>query len=145
MRNQFGYSLLEVLAVLGIVAILSGIAVASLKELYDPLEAGTAEAAHFLRQVRSRSIATTSAYEVRRVAQDQLTSGYAATCGAASFVPEPQLSLVLPAGVNISNSSWRACFTSRGLAESNATLLLADNESRTRAIEVYLGGAVREH
>lgn len=49
----------------------------------------------------------------------------------------------LPNGASMSDTSWTACFTPRGLSESNVTFDLNDADGQSRTVEIALGGGVR--
>lgn len=145
MLSEKGYSVLELIAVLAIAGIVSAISFSNLRELSNPLDTGTAQVMSFLRHVRTRAVATTSAYKVTPLGNNQLRAQYAATCDSALFTNESKTTLELPTGVTFPSTLWSVCFSSRGLADGNTILTLIDSDGRSRSVEVYLGGAVRDY
>ena len=145
-RDAAGYSIFEVLAVLALLAILSGVATNNLKELSDPLENSSAELIAFLKQVRARAISTTSAYKVAPVSNGDIVTSYSERCSdaAVEWVADPGVTLSLPTGAWLEDTDWAICFGPRGLPDGNIQVVLRDMDAGSRTIEVYLGGGVRE-
>lgn len=137
-----GSSLFEVLVVLVIIGILLATAVSNLDQLNRPMEAATAELAGFLKQARARGMATTRAYTVRPSSTERIITEFATECGETATTDEI-LTLNLPRGVLLNDTSWSVCFSPRGLATSDPTIELIDEDGRTKTLEVFLGGAVR--
>lgn len=142
MRSSRGYSAIELLVVLGMTGIFLGMAISNLRELDDPLLNATSQTIGFLKQVRARAFATTSAYTITPTPSGLVTS-FANRCSDVDTTSEPRLSLTMPSGVTITDTSWTVCFSARGLPNDNVLIPLQDHELKTRTVEVMLGGAVR--
>ncbi|WP_244340510.1 type II secretion system protein [Thermus thermophilus] len=136
------------LAVLGIAL---AIAALNLRPLYDPLSDAMSRTEGYLKQVRAKAMATTSAYRVS-VNGNRLEAAYASTCRSPSFTPDTALQTELPQGVSVAlaPSGATLCFTSRGLLvvlnggnyTGEPTLTLRDTRGRSKALKLLLGGGV---
>jgi prepilin-type N-terminal cleavage/methylation domain-containing protein len=143
--NSRGFSLYELLIALGVASIVSVSALSNLSALKNPLDSGAESTVGFLKQVRAKAASTTSAYFVGVTGNNRLYTTYAENCSVdeEDRTADLQMILDLPKDVTVNNTSWTTCFTSRGLASSDSQLIVQDIGSRTRIIEVFLGGAVR--
>lgn len=143
-----GFTVIEVLIVLAMLAILFAVAFNDLRPLSNPLRNGQTQVAGFFKQVRVRAMATTSAYQVlpstnpgdnpNRV----IIAQYANTCSAGNWTIDPNFRLELPQGVQLSGTTWSLCFSSRGFANPGLTVGLANAQGQTRQVEILLGGGV---
>lgn len=153
-----GFSLVETLVVLAVIAIVSGIAFLDLRPLYDPLQDGLARTEGYLKKVRAKAMATTSAYRVVLVTDSgkpQLKASYAPRCDPnLTFTEDPRLVQDFPTGVQVALSPPNAfiCFTSRGTLSfrpnqsgftGNPQINLRDGRGRSASLELLLGGGVR--
>jgi len=145
-RGERGFSLLEMLATLSLMGVLSAIAVSNIKELDDPLKNATAEAIGFMKQVRARAISTTSAYEIYPTSTTSIVTRYSNACSDAvgDKTADPKVVLGLPDGAFLSDTNWSICFSSRGFPDGNIQIVMEDNDGEDRTVEIYLGGAVKE-
>ncbi|NLF25021.1 MAG: hypothetical protein GX589_05105 [Deltaproteobacteria bacterium] len=143
-RNDTAFTVIELLAVLGLMVAVSAIAVSQLQQLNDPLEDSTAELVSFFKQVRARAISTTSAYTVVPLSSSEVVTHYSATCGDEDTTDDSRLTLDLPTGVRLSDTDWSVCYNSRGLPDDNVLIELSAAGGRGRFVEVFLGGAVKE-
>jgi len=134
--------------------ILAGIAFINFRPLGNDLHNATTELAGYLRQVRARAMATTSAYRVVVVSNTELRAEHARACADTSWTHEPRLRLQLREGVTMSGipavGERLVCFTSRGITgitqgSQNPRVTLRDARGNTRQVEVYVGGAVVIH
>ncbi len=141
-RDQRGSSLFEVLVVLVLIGILLATAISNIDQLNRPMESATAELVGYLKQVRGRGMATTRAYTVRPTSTEHVIAEFSNECGE-SATADDTLTFNVPRGVLLNGTSWSVCFSPRGLATSNPTIELIDDEGRTKTLEVFLGGAVR--
>ncbi|WP_337845322.1 prepilin-type N-terminal cleavage/methylation domain-containing protein [Thermus sp.] len=142
--NSKGFSLLELLVVLGVLGIALSIAALNLRPFSNPLEDAWVQTEGYLKLVRAKAMATTSAYRVEQ-SGNRLVAEYAARCGSPSFTPDPSLVLELPQGVNLSTgngSPLELCFSSRGYSDRNLVLVFRKG-AQERQLEVLLGGEVR--
>ena len=143
MRSPRGFTLVEALVTLAVLAILLGVFFVNLRPLYNPLEDAANRLEGFLKQTRAKAMATTSAYQVK-IAGNRLVAKRAKRCSDTIWNPDPRLTLELPHGIAIrSNPDQPLCFTSRGHAVTPLTYVLTDGKGDSRTLQVYLGGAVR--
>lgn len=141
--NERGFSVLELVAVLVIVAIVSVAATIGLKSLNNPLLNAAHQATTFFRQVRARAIATTQAYRITPTSGTRLTTTFGVNCDNTE-TEDPALFLELPTGASLSDTDWDVCYSTRGVADSNFELAIEDQDGVTRTLEILLGGTVRE-
>lgn len=140
-----GFTLLEVLVALICAAILVGIATANLNKLSASVDNGSYIVASYIKKVRARAISSTLAYKIEPSGSRSIQSSSGTNCDTLNWSYEPSLDLPLPSGVSLVGSSWSICITARGLPSGNETLHLRDIDSRTKTVEVMLGGAVRTY
>lgn len=141
--GQYGFSLIEVVVVIALIAVLSGVALANLRELHDPVRTGASQLSGFIKQVRSRAMSATQAFLIQPTASDRVVALRANTCSAETWTPDSRLVLDLPSGVSLTDLDWDVCISSRGLPDDNVAIELNDLDGRQRVVELLLGGAVR--
>lgn len=140
---ESGFSLLELLTVLGLLAIVTGIAASNLKQLENPLADASFQISQFFRLVRSRAIAQTLSIKLEVQDSSNIIASSADSCIDTTWTSISDLSLTLPDGASLTNTSWTACFSQRGLSDSNLIFQVQDQGGQTRTIELALGGGVR--
>lgn len=141
--SEIGNSIIELLVVMFLIAVLSKSAISNLAVVKNPLQDGTTQVLGLLKEVRAKSISTTSAYTLSADSSTRLSAEYANTCEATSWTADNKLQLDLPTGVHLTDTSWSVCFTSRGLANDSPTISLENSQGESKIVEVFLGGAVR--
>ena len=149
MRGSQALTLLEIILVVAVVGIVLAIGAVRLNALGDPLGTAAATVEGTFKQVRAKAMSTTSAYRVSRVSATGLRAEYAVSCSDTSgWVHDPKLDATLEDRVQITAPSTNGeivCFDSRGIADTNPTVALADAKGATATVEVFLGGAVAVH
>ena len=151
-----GFSLLEVLVVLTLIGIMSGLAVFQLAPLVagPRLSAGTRQVASDLQLVRMKAIAQNRRFRVtfRPDSNDYIVEKYEGDTWQRqrlqgySTLPVADATTPLPKGVNISdvNSGGDVIFVPRGHIDAGMTLTLgSEHSSDTRRIILNLAGRVR--
>lgn len=131
------------LAVLGIIL---SIAFINLRPLDSPIQDGLSTTSGFLRQVRAKAMATTSAYRIGFTSNQNAFTEYANSCTASSWTQDDSIKFQLPAEVQLSAPDWQSltiCFNARGLVDAGKTLTLQDNRGTSKSLELMLGGGVR--
>ncbi len=142
-RLAGGFTVIEILVVLVLIGVLSGIALMNLKALSSPAENGAAQLLGFLKQARARAISSTSAYIIVPTSTSSVITRAGMNCSDAAPVPDTSLTLALPTGASLASIGWAVCFTARGLSDSNTEVTINDNQSGSRTVEILLGGGVR--
>ena len=141
--NERGTTLMELLVVLLLLG-LSVTAVAyNLSPLETPLHSGTVLLESYFRQVRRQAMATTSAYRAVPVGQDRLIAQRASSCLDTTWTDDPTVHMELPDGVDMTDSTWRVCFSSRGISASNVIVTLSHADFGQKQVEVLIGGTTR--
>jgi len=144
MRQDRAFTLLELMAVLGLASIIGFICLHEFRPLSDPLRNGTAEVIAFMKQARAKAISTTSAYTVQPLSATRIGTVYASFCSDTETTADNSMVLDLPQGISLSDTDWSVCFSSRGLPDANVVIPLSAVRGGTNWIEVFLGGAVKE-
>lgn len=143
MNNCRGFSVLEVIVTTSIMAILMGMAVSNLRLTEQTAIDSADELMSFVKSVRSKAIATTSAYRVYAVDASNVFTQYGTDCDNATTYNDSLYKLTLPDGGKMFNTTWSVCFSPRGIADATATIPVRDNKGTYRTVEILLGGAVR--
>lgn len=141
-HSEKGFSLVEMLAVLGVISILGATAILNIKVLYNPIANASFEVNHYLKLVRSKAISQTRIIKISPISFTKLSAQTGDSCNTASTTIN-NLSLELPNNTSFQNISWSLCFNQRGLSQSNTTFSITDIDSKIKTIEVALGGGVR--
>jgi len=141
--NCRGMTLVELLGTLAIMGLALGIAALNVGTMEGSLAGAASLTESFMRGARSTALATTAAYKVEPTSSRMLIASKAASCSAATWTVDPDLTLELPTEVALTDTTWSVCFSSRGLADSNVTIPLWHPVSGTLQVEVLLGGATR--
>lgn len=149
--HQTGFTLLELLVVMAVVGILMGVAAVNVSNLRQPADEAARMLASTLGFSRARAIATTAAVRVqRRTGERSFVVASASSCAAtgSGWTEWPDRTLTLPTDVQIDGktAAWTVCFSSRGVLPAGSAapdvLTFVDKRSRTRSLQVYVGGAV---
>jgi prepilin-type N-terminal cleavage/methylation domain-containing protein len=143
MRSACGMSLVELLVVMALIGLAVGAAALYLRPMEAPVQAAGEQLEGFLRQARARAMANTLAYRVAPGSEGALVAEYAANCGETTWTTDAGLVLRFPRGVTMTDTTWSACFNSRGLANANLVITLMHAEYDPKQVEILLGGAAR--
>lgn len=149
LESRRGYTLLELLVVMSVVGILTGIAAINVTNLRQPADEAARSLSSTLGFSRARAIATTSAVRVQRAAGTRtyrVASAPSCAAASAAWTELTAQAYTLPADVTTSGAAaaWSACFSSRGMVDGAAApaVTFTDRRARTRSLQVYAGGAV---
>lgn len=145
MNNSRGYSVFELMVVVGLIATLLSVSGSQLQNLNNNSVNGAAQLAAFIKTVRARSLATTSAYRIQPTSNTTVNVTYGADCEVGTAHTPSELELELPAGAILADDTWALCYTARGIADANAVVEIFDLDNQYKQIEIYLGGAVRTY
>ena len=140
--TELGFSLIELVVTVAISATMMGIAVTQFNDMLNPAQSSASNIAAFFKEARARAVSTTSAYRVQPTSSRQIVAYFGNTCSNTPS-QDPRLMLDLPTDVTLTSIGWNTCFSSRGLADTNTTVSVIDDEGLSQSIEVFLGGAVR--
>ena len=147
LSNQKGVSIIEMITVLGLIGISTGIATANLKTLSSDIQNASSEVQGFIKQARARAIASTMAYRVVTPDDGHLAVEFSRSCNDATtaFQREGSLQLELPAQIRI-NPIADLCFSPRGISSYNAWISLSTRDwTKYASLEVGLAGSVKTH
>ena len=144
-QNEQGASLLQLVAALALMAVLSTIAVSNLKQSANPLADASFQATHYLRLVRSRAISQTLTLQVLPTSSTRLEAREVERCSDTSGETSNVLDLALafPDGAWMTEIDWTVCFTARGLADENILFGITSTSGASRTAEIALGGGIR--
>ncbi len=146
--GEGGNSFVELLVVLAFIGILLATAAPNLRPLKNPLHTSSEELVAFFKQSRAKAMATTRSYIVEPQSAGKIIAKFANSCEDAAPTADHSLTFTLPSEVRLQNTDWTTCFTSRGFAQTQASVSLSmlDSEpgqSAFELVEVFMGGAVR--
>ena len=151
--NDEGYTLFELLVTLGFIAILAGSATFQARSLSDPIQNETAITLSFIKQIRARAVASTSAYLLYPTSATHLAVARGTACPTAmpanpsTLVPgtftADVLNINLGEKVRFVSTTWGACVTQRGLFTGQSNVQLIDPDGKTKTITIFLGGATK--
>ena len=142
-HKLLGITLLEILIVISLVGISSGIAVSNLRQLNTGSQNAAAYVTSFIKQVRARAIAATLAYRIRPSSSTELISESAVNCNATTWTADTRNKLKLPTSTSLLDTTWDICFNSRGFPDGNLEIKVRELNGTVRTIEIMLGGATR--
>lgn len=138
-----GFTLVELVVTMGILAVLLGVAALGMRGLDNPLDDAAQQVSAVLKQSRLRAMANTNAYRVSPASATQLHVEYANRCSAGTWTDEPAFDETLPKGIAFKSTAWSVCFNSRGLASNTVSVdVVRQKDSKELRVEVMLGGAV---
>jgi prepilin-type N-terminal cleavage/methylation domain-containing protein len=140
--QESGFTIIEMLVTLGLMALLSTIAISNFKELENPVADASYQVSRFIRLARSRAISQTIAIVIQPSSTTEIVALSSDACdGTLTTIDD--LSMTFPDGALLSNTEWSACFNQRGLSDTNLTFQIQDEEGKSRTIEIALGGGVQ--
>ncbi len=142
-RGSRGMTLVEVLAVLAITAVFLTASAVYLRPIETPLRTGAQLVEGLMKQARAKAIASTTAHRVRPFSATTLVVESARSCSSAAWTFDPRMEVVLPVGVNLEETAWTVCFTSRGIASENLFMTLNHEQFGTQRLELLKGGAIK--
>lgn len=144
LTTMAGFTLLELLVVIGMVGIISGIVSYQLKDLDNPAANGAAQVMTFIKKTRAKALATTYAYRLQPTADGTgLETEYAGSCNSTTFTPDNNLLLELPNTAAFTSNTWSLCFAPRGTSTSSEDITITDPRSSV-TIQVAMGGGMRK-
>lgn len=142
--SQRGMTILELIVTLGIVSIVSAIAISNLKEMNKPLENAAYSAELFLQLARSRAISGTQMVKVKPISNTKLEAYSGSACNDA-MVAIAGLTQTLPSGTSLADTTWFICFSPRGRADAAISFNINDIGHKTKILSVARGGGVKIH
>ncbi len=168
MKNKNGFTLIEMISVVGILGIVLGLGLPlALKNFDNPLNDVTTQLEGFFKQARARALATTSAsyfypdttttphtIVVQRIPHcDQNSINQADNnsfpVGSLWGLDSKQRPLEIPQEITLETLNWGVCINSRGLANFLGNSFTGNvsfyypKRSQRALVEMFLGGAVR--
>jgi prepilin-type N-terminal cleavage/methylation domain-containing protein len=143
--KERGFTILEMVVTMGIMAVVMGIALANIKKFDDPLNDASNQVVGFFKQARAKAISTTSAYTVYPISATRLGTKYAAKCTDTTTTNDTAFFLNFPTGSHLNATNWTLCYSARGLPDGNLTIDLRNTNNQTKTVQVYLGGGARAY
>lgn len=148
-----GFTIVELLVVMAIIGIAGSLALFGLRGLGPRAINAAGQIEGTVKQVRAKAMATTSAYRLLYVSENELRAEWARSCNAdaADWTVDARMGLELPDQFAISQSDGSAyaaddeilCFSPRGLSNVNPTVRVTDTQrGNSASVEVLIGGAV---
>lgn len=148
-----GFTIVELLVVMAIIGIVGSLALYGLRGLSPRAVDVAGQLGGTVKQVRAKAMATTSAYRLLYVSENELRAEWARSCNAAAadWTVDARMGLELPDQFAISQNDGSAyatndeilCFSPRGLSNVNPTVLVTDTQrGNSASVEVLIGGAV---
>ncbi|MCB0352207.1 MAG: hypothetical protein KDD64_01745 [Bdellovibrionales bacterium] len=141
-HGDIGFSILELVITVALMAVLTTVAVSNIKELENPLADASYQVSRFIRLVRARAISQTIVIVIQPSSTSEIVSFSSNDC-AGTLTAIDDLSLSLPDGSSLTSTDWSACLNQRGLSDTNLVFQIQDIEGKTRTIELALGGGVQ--
>ncbi len=143
LSRSSGFSAVELLVAMALLAILVGIGALYLAPMATPLESAGSTLTAMIEQTRSKAIYTTRVHRLRPLSSDHLIVEYANSCGSGSWTYDPAISLELPRQVTLTETDWSVCFDRRGLSSVNLIITLHHPDRGVRELELFKGGVMR--
>jgi len=141
--GQAGFTVVELLVVFAVLGVSLGVGALYLKPAAAPLATSAPLVEGYLRQARMRAMATTSAYRVRPISGAALVAESAGSCLDATWATSSLPDLALTEEVELVETDWSVCFSSRGVSSDNVVITLSHPDFGTKQVEVLLGGTTR--
>lgn len=141
-RENGGFTLIELIVSMAIVAIISGTVIYNLKALNNPLGNAAFSIEQFLRLARSRAIANTAVVQVQALTTTRLAAYTSDSC-SGEMTAMSDMVLKLPFESALQEVSSSVCFDQRGLADISAIFNIVDSEGDTKTVRVALGGGIK--
>jgi prepilin-type N-terminal cleavage/methylation domain-containing protein len=142
MRSEQGFTLIELMTTLAVIAILGGAATWNMRQMNDPLLNASFSTEHFLRLARSRAISNTQTVTIAPSSNSRISASQSDSC-SGTMTNIPDLFLDLPSGATLVDTAWSICFTQRGLVDTTAEFQLVDREGSMKTVHVALGGGAK--
>ncbi len=142
-REAAGYSLIETLGVVAIMALLTMFTLVSLKPMEQPVEAMADVLQGTLRQARSKAMATTTAQRVRIFKGDLVVEAAGGAACKSPWVADMSMTQGIPDDIALSPTNWKVCFDSRGVASSSVTITMKHPKYDPKQLQIMLGGSTR--
>lgn len=130
------------MVVLGIITVLSGIAVINLRKFDQSSTNAANQIASLIKSSRAYGMTSTVTVQIKPVNTTRIQVTAAASCSTTTRTNIPELALTLPDGATLNDTTWSLCYTSRGISRDSLDVLVRDY-TRTRTVQIVLGGGVR--
>jgi prepilin-type N-terminal cleavage/methylation domain-containing protein len=140
--KEAGFTLLELIVVMGIMSLIYFGMFASFKALERPLSSGGELTIGFFRLIRASAISRTQSIVIYPATPTQLRAKLGNNCTEArtNNAIDNSLRLQLPTGVRLQSTTWDSCYTSRGFMDTSIEFFIRDNDGKQLKISTFLGG-----
>lgn len=142
MLNEKGFSMVELIVVLGAMSIMALTAISDVKTLDNSLSSTSNGLLGYLKVARTKAVGTTQAYNIIASGPYSVRAEVASSCDSATWTADPTHSYDLPSGVSLVSTTFSVCFGPRGFTDGSEDIELTDG-SQLHTLEVFQAGAVR--
>jgi Tfp pilus assembly protein FimT len=161
LAKSAGVSLLELTTVLSMIAIMLGVSATNLQSIQSSSQTAGFELASYLKVMRAEALSSTRAVRVIPLDSKNWQALFANSCStpypSSNWSNSPNSHLTYKGKATTSAikvngqtlhdinslSQWSGlCFSSRGFASDNVTILIGQENSQQIQVEVFLGGGV---
>ena len=111
--SQAGLSIIELLVVMSLLSILTGLGALQLKEFFQTTEVAAEQVSAHFKLIRSKAISTTKAYLYAPTDSDTIAVSTRDTCVSSDpWVVDSSSVLNLENGASFTDTSWSVCINS---------------------------------
>lgn len=144
LKAERGVSLVEIVAVLVCILVLSSIAVPDFLRQSKSASNSANQIVELTRRIRAKALQDTLAYTIQPSSATQIVVKYSNTCSSTTKTTDNSLGIKLISGTSLASTTWSVCFDSRGFSDTALSLNVNDVYGRSKTVQIVLGGAARK-